>query len=156
MYAEVDSEGRQFSCLVILKRDDKFLLLLRPQGKNIKFPNMWSFPGGGSEKGEEPLQTAIRETYEETGLRVYPQDLKILYQTKNFDDKKNVYFFACEKWEGELDQNKVKSEHQESKWINFADLKNYNMPPNNLNLIKRLMNKSLIGKKIKLIISRDI
>jgi len=35
-------------------------------------------------------------------------------------------------------------------------MKNYKMPPNNLNLMKRLVNKSLIGKKIKLVISRDI
>jgi len=64
MYSEVDSQGRQFSALVVLKKGDKFLLLLRPTGANVKFPNMWSFPGGGSEKGEEPLQTAIREVYE--------------------------------------------------------------------------------------------
>ena len=154
MYSEVDSQGRQFSALVVLKRGDEFLLLLRPVGMNIKFPNMWSFPGGGSEKGEEPLQTAIREVYEETGLRVYPQDLKILYQTKDPDDKKNVYFFACEKWEGKIDQNKVKSEHQKSEWVKLSDMKNYKMPPNNLNLMKRLVNKRLIGKKIKLVIRR--
>ena len=154
MYSEVDSQGRQFSALVVLKKGDKFLLLLRPTGSNVKFPNMWSFPGGGSEKGEEPLQTAIREVYEETGLRVYPEDLKLLYQTISSDDDKNVYFFSCEKWSGVLDQHKVSTEHQKAAWVKFSDMKKYKMPPNNLNLIKKLANKTLVGKNIKLIIKR--
>lgn len=30
----------------------------------------WSLPGGAIEPGETPEETAIRETFEETGLRV--------------------------------------------------------------------------------------
>jgi 8-oxo-dGTP pyrophosphatase MutT (NUDIX family) len=30
----------------------------------------WSFPGGGAEKGEEPLKTAAREFYEETAVKL--------------------------------------------------------------------------------------
>ena len=130
MYSEIDNEGRQFSCLVIIRKQNKFLLLLRPNSPNIKFPNMWSFPGGGSMKGEEPLQTAIRETHEETGLRVYPENLKL------------------------FDNNKIKSEHIKYAWIKHSDLYKYKMPPNNLNLMKRLISRSIIPKNIKLVIER--
>ncbi|MTE19582.1 NUDIX domain-containing protein [Streptomyces sp. TRM43335] len=30
----------------------------------------WQIPGGNLDEGEDPYQTAVRETYEETGLRV--------------------------------------------------------------------------------------
>lgn len=30
----------------------------------------WQFPGGNMDPGENPFQTAVRETYEETGLRI--------------------------------------------------------------------------------------
>ena len=152
MYNEIDQQGRQFSCLVIIKREDEFLLLLRPNNSYIKFPNMWSFPGGGSSKGEMPIQTAIRETYEETGLRITPNDLKLLFMTKDTDQKKNVYFFLCENWSGEIDDNKVKTEHVEYKWVKHKDLKNYNMPPNNLNLMNKITSKNTTTKNIKLII----
>jgi len=152
MYNEVDQEGRQFSSLVIIKKRDEFLLLLRPNNSYIKFPNMWSFPGGGSSKGEMPIQTAIRETYEETGLRITPNDLKLLFMTKDADQKKNVYFFLCESWSGVIDDEKVKSEHVKYKWVKHKDLQNYNMPPNNLNLINKIVSKMTTTKNIKLVI----
>ncbi|MEZ5812284.1 MAG: RNA pyrophosphohydrolase [Rhizobiaceae bacterium] len=32
-------------------------------------PQLWQMPQGGIDKGEEPLQAALRELYEETGIR---------------------------------------------------------------------------------------
>lgn len=32
-------------------------------------PKLWQMPQGGIDKGEQPLQAAIRELYEETGMR---------------------------------------------------------------------------------------
>ena len=115
---------------------------------------MWSFPGGGSSKGEMPIQTAIRETYEETGLRVFPNDLKFLLVTKDKEQNKNVYFFYCENWSGEIDNNKVKTEHVKYRWVKHDDLQNYNMPPNNLNLMDKIVSKKTITKNIKLVIKR--
>ena len=50
MFNEVDESERQFSALVIFDSGEKILLLLRPDEPSVRFPNMWSFPGGGSKK----------------------------------------------------------------------------------------------------------
>lgn len=38
----------------------------------------WGFPGGGVERGEDPLHAAVREAYEEVGLRITPEELKLV------------------------------------------------------------------------------
>lgn len=40
---------------------------------------LWEITGGGVVKGETPLQAAVRELREETGIVVRPQDLQPLY-----------------------------------------------------------------------------
>lgn len=52
-------------------RNDKGQILLQKRADNLR----WGLPGGGVEPGEEPADAAVRETYEETGLRVIPISL---------------------------------------------------------------------------------
>lgn len=42
------------------------------------FPNFWVLPGGHWEKGETALQTAQREVYEETGISLQLEQLRLL------------------------------------------------------------------------------
>jgi len=57
---------------VIVNRDgDRVLALERDD-----FPGAWQLPQGGLEAGEEPLQAAYREVFEETGIR--KEDLQYL------------------------------------------------------------------------------
>ena len=44
-------------------------LILRRSATSNK-PGLWNLPGGGMEKGETTEQSAIRELFEETGLRL--------------------------------------------------------------------------------------
>tara|TARA_R110002020_G_scaffold351513_1_gene564690 strand:- start:94 stop:546 length:453 start_codon:yes stop_codon:yes gene_type:complete len=150
MFIEVDELERQFSALVIFDDGEKILLLLRPDEPDVKFPNMWSIPGGGSKKGERPHQTAFREAYEETGLRVDFRSLKEIAVTQT--DGKNVYFFKAEKWSGKVNDESVKSEHENYRWVPYSKLKDYNMPPNNLELIQK--NKTKYLKEVRILIKR--
>ena len=48
----------------------KTLVLKRSLYKVDPFSGYWNFPGGSSEKGESPYETAVRETEEEIGISV--------------------------------------------------------------------------------------
>ena len=63
----VNEGHKQPAVLSILKSGDKFLLL-----KRIKEPhvNKYSPVGGKIDPFESPIDTAVRETFEETGIRI--------------------------------------------------------------------------------------
>ena len=46
------------------------LTLLRDDKPGLAFSGQWDLPGGGRERGETPMQCALRETWEEAGLRI--------------------------------------------------------------------------------------
>ncbi|MGD9484981.1 NUDIX hydrolase [Streptomyces sp. TRM70308] len=46
----------------------------------------WQLPGGNMDAGEDPFQTAVRETYEETGLRLTgPRPLLLVHYVRGDD-----------------------------------------------------------------------
>ena len=60
---------------VVLTRSDGSVLLLR----RAYPPYDWALPGGNAEADESPTDTAIREVFEETGLRIEPDRLAGVY-----------------------------------------------------------------------------
>ena len=51
--------------LVILKKDDRYLLQLRDDIPNIAYPGHWGLFGGHLDSGETPMEAAERELVEE-------------------------------------------------------------------------------------------
>ena len=51
----------------------EYILLLRRSTKETSFHGLWELPGGKVENGDNPLNTAITELFEETGLKVKPE-----------------------------------------------------------------------------------
>jgi 8-oxo-dGTP diphosphatase len=47
---------------------DQVLAFLRDDRAGIPFPGLWDLPGGGRELDESPVECAVRETFEETGV----------------------------------------------------------------------------------------
>lgn len=68
---------------VIIERDGKILLGLRKGGRGA---GTWGPPGGTLEDGETYESAAIRETFEETGLRVTFQRLDKYVGSHMFQD----------------------------------------------------------------------
>jgi len=93
----------------IVRSHNKFLLLR----KNYGNPDNWHCPGGMKKSGENRLNAAIRETYEETGCKVAP--LKQVYEDEY------VKYFLCKKYGGHAH---IKShEIKEVKWFALDEVK---------------------------------
>jgi 8-oxo-dGTP diphosphatase len=60
------SKKPQPASSAIIERDGRYLLVLR---SNPPSADMYAFPGGRGENRETPAQTALRELFEETGIR---------------------------------------------------------------------------------------
>ncbi|MFT4218337.1 MAG: NUDIX domain-containing protein [Micropruina sp.] len=60
----------------VIVTDGSRVLLLRDSDPGVPGLHWWITPGGGVDPGEGPLQTAVRELAEETGLRVDPDALR--------------------------------------------------------------------------------
>ena len=57
------------------------------------WPEMWCFPGGGLEDGEEPVTGAVRELAEETGVAVEPEDLTDLGRFRLVTEDRGTFHF---------------------------------------------------------------
>jgi 8-oxo-dGTP diphosphatase len=75
---------------IIIKNTEGKVLLGHRIGTHGK--NTWSFPGGHMEWKETPIQCAIRETYEETGLEV--TNLKFLGFTNDIFEEQNKHYIT--------------------------------------------------------------
>ena len=72
------------SCVII--RNTKSQILLQERTDR----NMWGLPGGCQDLGEDLRDTAVREVYEETGIRLDPHEL-VLIDTMSGSARKNSY-----------------------------------------------------------------
>ena len=79
---------KRLSCGVVILNPDREVLLCHVTGQNH-----WDLPKGGIDAGETPLQAALRETHEESGLRLPAEALLDLGQI-NYTNKKNLHLFA--------------------------------------------------------------
>ena len=88
---------------ILFIRDDTEILMLRRFNTGFEDGN-YSIPAGRVEQGESALQASVREAYEETGLIIKLQDLKmvhIMYRYPKKDGVERIYFFAqATSWQG--------------------------------------------------------
>lgn len=72
------------SAIIIRNQNGEILLQERTDR------NKWGLPGGCQDIGEDLRDTAVREAYEETGIRLNPEDI-ILIDTLSGESRKNSY-----------------------------------------------------------------
>lgn len=60
------------SIVLVVGPDDQVALVIE---RTKPTPHYWKLPGGAGEEGEDPFITALRETEEETGLKILIHDL---------------------------------------------------------------------------------
>ena len=72
-----NSMRRSAVFIPLVRKDGEIHILFEVRASSLKHrPSEISFPGGGIEEGETPMEAAIRETQEEIGS--YPEDIKII------------------------------------------------------------------------------
>ncbi|AAC06510.1 NUDIX hydrolase [Aquifex aeolicus] len=89
---------KEFSAGGVLFKDGEVLLIKTPS-------NVWSFPKGNIEPGEKPEETAVREVWEETGVKGeildYIGEIHYWYTLKGERIFKTVKYYLMKYKEGE-------------------------------------------------------
>lgn len=84
----------------------------------------WGFPKGHMEKGETEIETAIRETKEETNLdaTIIPDFRKtVTYSPKDGVIKDVVYFLGLARGSVKIDNREI----IDYKWVDINEVENY-------------------------------
>ncbi|MFJ8562203.1 NUDIX domain-containing protein [Streptomyces microflavus] len=102
-------------------------VVLLQRSENAKFAQgMWDLPVGKSEPGEPITETAVRELYEETGLTVKPESLKVAHIIHGAwgVEAPNGFLtvvFTAHEWTGES-ENREPRKHSQVRWVDAGAL----------------------------------
>ncbi len=135
----------------MIKKKSAGIIVFKKDGQGIRYlllhhgGDYWNFPKGTQEKGEDDLQTALRELREETGIRNikvidsffdgydYDFDTKIRQGVKE-KVYKTVVFFLGEVKDKEI---KISNEHIDFGWFDFKTASERLFYQNGQDLLKR-------------------
>lgn len=129
----------------IIIRNEKGQILLQERTDR----NKWGLPGGCQDLGEDLRMTAVREAFEETGIKLNPNEIKLI-DTLSGESRKNSYPNGDIVYNNtslyladivKINENELKGD-SETKKLKFFEIKNI---PNNL------MDKDLIDLYISYI-----
>lgn len=108
---------------IFLVKDSK-ILLSRRFNTGYEDGN-YQVPAGHVEEGELPIEALIRETKEEIGVEINPENLKIVHVScrpkHDKTDNRIDLFFKTEKWRGEI-INIEPHKCDDLRWFSFNDL----------------------------------
>jgi 8-oxo-dGTP pyrophosphatase MutT (NUDIX family) len=125
------SPPQRLSCGVLIVNAERELLLCHVTGQQH-----WDLPKGGMAAGETPLQTALRETQEETGLALTAEALLDLGRF-DYRRRKRLHLFAtlmprldpstlhCASEFSDLGSGRRMPEMDDYAWVDFADVRRH-------------------------------
>ena len=118
--------------VVVVRHSDRIWVKLRRETGHLD--GCWEFPGGKAQAGEEPLEAAVRELFEETGLQVGPGQLHPLSQFEfTYPDRSlRLHFYLLEL------QDLPSMPIEEACWLTASELLARNTPPANYEVLKLL------------------
>ena len=108
---------------VIVNSDNKILLLQRSD--KTSSPHSWDFGGGSVDKSENPVDSAIREAKEETGLNIH--DLRPLMTYLDTESKDEAVIIGFTAYTNSSDV-KLSWEHEAFRWLTREELNEMQLP----------------------------
>lgn len=113
----------KFSAAVFIMLLNQDSVLLQLRSNTGWFDNHYSLPSGIKEEKEPLNVAAVREAYEELGVRIDPADVALVHMMHNLTTGEEWIgaFFAVTKWKR---RPKIKEPHKHSeiKWVPLNDL----------------------------------
>ena len=133
---------KEKSCGTICFDKEKVLMVKHNKGH-------WAFPKGHVEENETEFETAIRETFEETGLEVeitLPERFVITYSPKE-DVIKDVVYFIAKPISKEL--KRQEAEIAQIEWVPMDEAADYITYDDDRNIYKEIVKvyKDVVLKK---------
>jgi 8-oxo-dGTP diphosphatase len=112
-------------CYVMDKKNNKTLMIHRVKKKDDYHQGKWNGLGGKFDKGESPEDCAIREVYEESGLKIKNPRMHGFITFPNFDGVYDwyVFIFTSDEFEGNI----IDSKEGNLEWIPNNKLMNLNL-----------------------------
>ena len=118
----------------LINTEDKVLLAQRPVGKPMA--DLWEFPGGKIRKNETPEAALVRELKEELDIQTSTGCLwPLTFASHAYEDFHLLMpLFSCRNWQG----TPHPKEGQQLAWVAKHELRNYDMPPADVNIVQIL------------------
>jgi dATP pyrophosphohydrolase len=100
------------------------ILLLRRSQRGTNRPGERDLPGGGVEIGEDSLSAAVRETREEAGIVLRPDDLRLIYTATMLsrDKVSSVNRFVYVTTVPTDQSVTLSEEHEEYQWLSLDEV----------------------------------
>ncbi|MBS3050918.1 MAG: NUDIX domain-containing protein [Candidatus Aenigmarchaeota archaeon] len=118
-------KAKSVGCVVFREKNEKRIyLLLEAERMNGKLGRhtFWDFPKGAPEKGENEVQTALRETREETGISGlefidgFRKIIRYFFKRNGTLVSKEVVFYLAKT---KSIKTKISSEHLKCQWLPY-------------------------------------
>ena len=130
------------SAIALINNDGRLLIQKRSANKKIE-PNKWDLSSAGHiDINETPEQAAVRELYEETGIKIEIGELKLIDTYLNKVKLDSIifinhytYLFLIKK---DIDINSIKIQESELSNILFVDKKTYIELLNNGEMVRAI------------------
>ena len=133
-------QAKSYGVIPIFKKEDGFYVLLVKNSKG----GHWGLPKGTPEKGEEPIDTARRELFEETGIKDVDIKTEVTFEEKyDFEQDSVVYDKTVVYYPGFVNEMIESSQDQldmidEIKWVRIDVAKDALTHQAAIDIVKKL------------------
>ena len=120
---------------VIQNEEGKILIAQR--NKKKAQGGLWEFPGGKIEPNETKEEAIVREIKEEMDIDIVAKEFIDQRVFKYPEKDINLIAIKCKMVSGEVKLN----EHEDAKWVDYRELKDFKFAPADLFIVKSFNNK---------------